>query len=532
MNSEQRKQLTLEQLTPIVNDICKTNFIDTKGNIQYPNEKQMSALLSISRGNNVAISGPPGTGKTYISNVADKMLQKLKPGINFIRTATTGLASTHLSSDEGEGKTYFRWLESGSESMIGHTPQFLNKLMTSPKCQVALKKPDVLQIDESSMLNVATMSHIENAARTARNNRNHMGGIQTILTGDIMQLGTIDVAQGGGHMRDEPPIAIPGILDSLPATYDVVILTDLMRAVDDPLHQEILKACVQQDPIVRIRAIEILNDICVDPNNEQFQATILAVKNSCQDGTTIVCYTNKQVDLYNNLEEIELRRLNPDGPINIGQARKLHSWNTLSKDTHKYFKDEEGLTREEDEIVKRRSFLPKLHLYTNQYCMLRRNSETYKNGQVVKFIKVINNNDGSKILEVIRRCDNKTLYIETITHTSEYVEDVGYEQFPIIPNAAITGHKVQGSTLDKVIFDPTSLSMAEKDIARIIYTIASRTRNIASFKMTARIPKDLISSKSVQDSLNNIWNLEYMTDYPKTTLEKLNAVYDLYKSKK
>jgi hypothetical protein len=50
--------------------------------------------------------------------------------------------------------------------------------------------------------------------------------------------------------------------------------------------------------------------------------------------------------------------------------------------------------------------------------------------------------------------------------------------------------------------------------------------------MTARIPKDLISSKSVQDSLNNIWNLEYMTDYPKTTLEKLNAVYDLYKSKK
>lgn len=486
-----------------------------------PNTAQREAVHKIVNGSNMAIVGPPGTGKTFTSNLIDRVMCILRPTDTFSRTATTGMASTHIVTNGGdEGKTFYRWLNSGNESMLGHTPLFLHKIKTYTSCRRALSSTKVLQIDEASMLNEMVLQNIDCAAREVRKNRSCMGGIQVILTGDIHQLGTIDVSQGAGHQRDMPPIPIPSILDNLPKDYEVIILKEMVRT-GDALHRAILKGIVALDKEVRRLAVDILNKRCCSEPIYPWNAVVIAEL----EGYTIVTYSNKQVDLYNDLERATFKQKYPDGPIHINDAVKLHTWDTLPREAKKNLQDEEGMKREEDEIIKRRSFVSSLSLYPNQSILLRRNQEHFKNGQTARFIEIVENDSG-KFLKVVRHADGEELYIDVCTHTSEYYSQLGFEQYPLIPNAAVTTHKIQGSTLNKVLFDPTSLEFAGKDIARLLYTSASRTRDLDSFRLTTPIPLNFIMRDDVQEALEKLWSLDYMSEYPTISLTELRSVWD------
>ena len=489
-----------------------------------PNEEQIQMLSYFLNGKSIALFGPPGTGKTYVSNLACEINKRVH-NKKFVRTATTGMASTHLADDNKTGKTVYNWLNTGAESMIGHTPDFLNKMRKSEKCKKALCDADILQIDEASMLNQMTFGNIENAAREIRKKRTYMGGIQTILSGDIMQLGTIDVAQGGGNMRDLTHIAIPGVLDNLPGAFEVIMLKKLMRSGDE-LHQEIMKGIVSEDVQICSRAIKILNEICCKEELDSREA----IQKSSDTGSTIITYANSTVDTYNEIERKRLASRYPDGPIPIGIARKLHGWDTLPQDAKNYLENEKGLAREEEEIVDRRSFVYKLSLYPNQLCMLRRNTKDYKNGQTCIFKDVIRNDDGEVVAILVVRCsDKKELTVEKAQHTSEWVNEVGYEQFPIIPNAAVTVHKIQGSTLDGIIFDPAYLEFSGKDAPRLLYTAISRTKSLKGITLTNHINPTIFTKQVVRDEMNKLCELEYMADYPKTTLVKLNSLFEEWK---
>jgi hypothetical protein len=511
-------------LNILINKICDENFKDHNGNTIYPNTRQRMAVeKSVLKKKNIALIGPPGTGKTFTTNLIDKVLHIVYPNIRFARTATTGMASTHLTSDSGDAKTFYNFLCSGSVSMISHREEFKDKLINDKRCQDAFTNTDVLQIDEASLLGETTMSHMECAARIARKPcRQYMGGMQVLLVGDIHQLGTIDVAPGGGHDRDGIPIPIQGILDNLPDSFEVVILTDLMRSSEDTLHQEVLKGLVSIDVLIREEALKMLNRICCKSMISEWE-----VLQTSNPGSTVITYSNRQVDFYNLLRRRMYEKENPSGPISIGVARKLHTWDTLSREDKKSLKDEEGLQREEREIIKRASFITDLRLYPNELCLLRRNTDTYKNGDTVIFLGVEEKEHG-KVLKVRRLSDNRTLLIEPMDHTSEYVNKVGYEQYPIISKPAVTIHKIQGSTLEEVTFDPTYLNSSGKDAARLIYTAASRTRNLKSLRLTAAIATEILTNEVVQKELATLWSLEYMADYPTTTLEKLRTAYAEY----
>jgi hypothetical protein len=512
---------TDEDIDKVTDEICLQHFTNSVTNItQYPNRGQRRAIRKAVKRQNIALIGPPGTGKTFVSNLIDLVISVIHPGYRFSRTATTGMASTHICTRDGdEGKTFYRWLCSGPESMIGHTEKFASKIRTDFRCKQTFRNSDAFQIDEASMLNEIVMGHIDSAAREIRRNRKYMGGMQVILTGDIHQLGTIDVSQGGGHLRDEPPIAIPSILDNLPEPFEVVILTEMVRT-GDPLHQAILKGIVSKDPRVRMRAIDILNAKCCPSEINPWEAVNLAFK----EGYTPVTYSNKQVDLYNQLEYILLKDLNPSGPIQIHQATLLHSWDTLPREAKTYLQDKEGMKREEEELVKRRSFVQNLSLFPNQTINLRRNEQQFKNGQTARFIEIVQT-ESDKRLKVQRLADGETLLVDLMEHRSEYVPQVGFEQYPVIPNAAITTHKVQGSTLAKVLFDPTNLECSGKDCARLLYTSASRTTSLEGFRLTHKIPSELVVKESVQEALEKLWGLDYMNEYPTISLEELNEVY-------
>ena len=486
------------------------------------NAGQLKALRCFLSGNNVAISGPPGTGKTFVSNQCFRLYKILYPDSNFERTATTGMASTHISIDSVQGKTFYRWLNTGSDSLRSHTEHFKQRL-SSDASKKALINTSAIQIDEASMLNETAYSFVEQVARKSRNNRAHMGGIQCLLTGDIMQLAVIDPAQGPGAQRDIP-VPVIGILENIPGDYEVVILNELVRSVDT-LHRALLKSLVQLDKKIRRRSIEILNEICFYEYPIPFYGV---VEDARATGKTIITPSNERVSCYVNIEESTLKRRFPDGPILISETRKLHNWKSLSSKSQKILENEEGLEREEKWLIDMHTFEMSLSLYPNQNVMIRRNGDNFKNGEVARFIERVVEDDIIKI-RVERYSDKQILLIDPIEHTSEYVSTVGFEQIPIVRNSASSIHKIQGSTLPNgVIIDPYKIEFFGKHVARMLYVAFSRTTNLKSIILTDKIDVNLISLPEVQQELENIWGLTYMSDYPTITLDDLESEYAKY----
>jgi len=64
--------------------------------------KQSEALDLLKLGNNVFLTGPAGSGKTYLLNQYISYLRKHRVGVAI--TASTGIAATHLN-----GRTIHSW---------------------------------------------------------------------------------------------------------------------------------------------------------------------------------------------------------------------------------------------------------------------------------------------------------------------------------------------------------------------------------------------------------------------------------------
>jgi hypothetical protein len=90
----------------------------------------------------------------------------------------------------------------------------------------------------------------------------------------------------------------------------------------------------------------------------------------------------------------------------------------------------------------------------------------------------------------------------------------------------MTIHKAQGCTLESgVIFDPYKLCAFKKHAPRMTYVALSRTRSLKKFVMTEKMEEDAMTSAEAQADIIRLWDLEYMTNYPRITLEELNAVF-------
>lgn len=151
--------------------------------------KQQLALAIMNEGHNVFLTGPAGSGKTYVLNQLIKL--KKHDGKHVSVTATTGLAASHLG-----GSTIHSWSGIGVRDEIG--AHFVEGLSKSRRD--IIEKTDVLIIDEVSMLHDFRLDMIDNIARLVRRKPDvPFGGIQVIMSGDFFQLPPVnrsDAQQG------------------------------------------------------------------------------------------------------------------------------------------------------------------------------------------------------------------------------------------------------------------------------------------------------------------------------------------------
>jgi hypothetical protein len=149
------------------------------------------ALEILLAGRSALLTGPAGTGKTYVLNQFIRLSKH--DGKHVSVTATTGLAATHLG-----GTTIHAWAGIGVHDAL--PPNFVEHLAKGRR--EIIEKTDVLIIDEISMLHDYRLDMVDEVCRLVRRKDTPFGGIQVVMSGDFFQLPPVnrDSSRAGGFV--------------------------------------------------------------------------------------------------------------------------------------------------------------------------------------------------------------------------------------------------------------------------------------------------------------------------------------------
>ena len=246
------------------------------------NNKQQLAVDQTLNGENILITGPAGTGKSYTIKHIIELLQANGKKIGL--TATTGTAAFIIG-----GQTIHSFMGLGiDDSSIA---DIFIKIKNRSTIYKTLAELDVLIIDEVSMLDTILFEKISNLLCYVKSHslkdtellNKPFGGIQIILIGDFCQLAPVN----GFYC----------FLSKLweRANIKVVLLEELVRQNDDILFQQILQIIRKGKCTDNI--LKVLNAL----KNTQFDDEIIPTK---------LYPKNFNVDKIN---EIEIRKLKEAG---------------------------------------------------------------------------------------------------------------------------------------------------------------------------------------------------------------------------
>ena len=152
---------------------------------------QALALEVLLSGQSALLTGPAGTGKTFVLNQFIKLAKH--DGKHVSVTATTGLAATHLG-----GTTIHAWAGIGVSDAIGNG--FVEHMAKGRR--EIIEKTDILIIDEISMLHDYRLDMVDEVCRLVRRKDEPFGGIQIVMSGDFFQLPPVnrDGSREGGFV--------------------------------------------------------------------------------------------------------------------------------------------------------------------------------------------------------------------------------------------------------------------------------------------------------------------------------------------
>ncbi|MEA3496207.1 MAG: AAA family ATPase, partial [Bacteroidota bacterium] len=403
--------------------------------------KQDDARKILQQGHNVLLTGAAGSGKTYLLESFANWARDQKSKVSV--TATTGLAATNIN-----GTTIHNWSGIGVRNQTQLEDKdtirnIVNNML--PRYQQAIKRTDILIIDEVSMLHSYQLEAIDKIVRGVRENQNLFGDMQVVLCGDFFQLSPITQRGEQLHFIIESTAYQNG-------KFEVCYLEEFYRHNKDDSLTKLLNA-IRANNFTRIHW-NILNSRI----NKQLHASTI----------TKICTTNKQADDIN----------------------KIHL-DELPGDSKEYIQQSEGEGQPMRELLKicKNKVVPQLYLKVGSVVMFNKNEPTgkYFNGSLGKVVSF--SDDGWPNVQLNDKIEDEQIVpgklLNDIKFTDFYTEDENGQrlatirQLPLKLAWAITVHKSQGMTIDAARID---LSNTFAD--GLGYVALSRVRSIQDLSIT------------------------------------------------
>ncbi len=424
--------------------------------------KQKEAIYKIEDGDNVFITGSAGTGKSFLLQYLKR--NYLTSGLHI--TASTGIAAINVG-----GQTIHSWSGIG----LGNLPaEQLIKNFSTPKYSYLkrkIKTANMLAIDEISMISASTLDLINELFKNVRNSKKAFGGLQLILFGDFLQL---------------PPIERS--YNSL-QNYNFCFQSNSWNELN--LKNIILdKTFRQKDDIF----INLLNNVRIgkvgNEDIEILKSRFNLIDPDIMVKPTILVTHNVQMELINS---IALKKINHESKF--FEAK-------FAGDSNKI----ENL---------RKNCLAHERLELKKGCQVMMLKNTYqKDGVINGSLGVVKDFDNKKSYPIVEFKNGVTLIVspedwglEKYDNTKgELITEAKMTQIPLIPSWAITIHKSQGMTLDKIKCD-LSNSFSDGQI----YVALSRVKTLDGLYIDGLNFDKIKANQIVVEFYNKLQNISKQT---------------------
>ena len=379
------------------------------------NIQQQTIFEKYLKGENLFITGPGGSGKTFlIKLIVEDAIKKQKP---YKVCALTGCAAILLEC----GATTLHSF-AGIGLANGPVNQVVERVVKNKYRKANWKNTELLIIDEVSMLSLKLFIILDLIAKRVKQKRDQpFGGMHIIFSGDFYQL---------------PPVGNENDPDSFKFCFETPLWDELFPKKNQIILQTIFRQTDEKYAKIlnRLRVGEITKT-----GIEELQKCVNK-KFEDNDNPTILMPLRKYADIINNKEYNKLDNTSE-------HIYEVKSVETIDKqNTHSIWPDDEKLHE--------------LQSLTNSIMVDKR--ITLRLGSVVMCVVNLSSTiyNGSKGIVVGFKDDNPlvkfneiTMLITPYVWQSDKIPILGIKQLPLIHAWAITIHKSQGMTLDKVYID-------------------------------------------------------------------------------
>lgn len=391
------------------------------------NAEQQQAFDAIVKGNSIFVTGPGGTGKSYLLQTLYAHYKGLTGKILAV-TAMTGCAGLLIGP---WAKTLHSWAGIG----LGRLPveQVAATIAKDSRKKKRWTKTDCLVIDEVSMLTPYLLEYLDKIGRLVRKKDLPFGGLQIVFVGDFYQLPPVSKEN-----TDKRVFAFESYLWSQ-VVQTSVQLTQILRQ-KDPVFQEILNEEARTGELSPNSYVMLETRKTMDWKRQEIKPTLLFVKN--HDVSSI--------------NESKLAKL--PGEEHIFEAETSQSPEDIRADI---------LQMLVEKIDKDASYESHLALKVGAQVMLLKQLMEDKEDEKGKKMKspihgLVNGSRGIVTgfakdgFPRVKFMNGKELVVRKEKWSSDSEKDgdgVTREQIPLRLAYALTIHKAQGASLDSALID-------------------------------------------------------------------------------
>lgn len=431
------------------------------------NKEQRNAFEKYLAGENVFITGPGGSGKSYFIQQLYKHACENHKRIQI--TAMTGCAAILL---ESAAKTLHSWANIGLAS--GDPNEISNKIRNSILKRANWTNTEILVVDEVSMMSQKVFELLDLIGKKTRRNKDHVGGIQLIFSGDFYQLPPV------GSASDETTsnfcFESPLWNEIFPLRNQIEL--DFIFRQDDEDFKKVLNE-IRHGKLFR-SSLKILQT-CIDkpvPENNIIRPTILYP-------------TKKMVDRLNNQE---MEKLTSEDMTFISSIIE----EPVEKTTYKYTPQE--LTYEINALNNNSLCEKNLCLKVGAQVMCVANLDMSSRFPIVNGSQGVIVNINEKGFPIVKFLNGVEMTISHHVWRSEKYPSIGLKQVPLILAWAITIHKSQGITLEQAEIDAGNKIFE----CGQTYVALSRVKNLNGLYLTAFEPQQIRVKKKVREYYNSL----------------------------